>query len=268
MRDVLPFLLEHGYAVLFACVLAEQAGAPIPAAPVLLGVGALAGAGRMPLAPGLALAVVAALIIDSLWYWLGRRRGISVLRVLCAVSLEPDSCVSTTRRAFERIGAPSLLIAKFVPGLSTAAPPMAGVTGMAYWRFLVADGLGAMLWSGAFMALGWMFRHQFEALVEGMLAYGSRAGFLMGALLAGYVSYKLWQRERFLHALRVARVSPETVLDLIQNGDEVLILDLRNRLDVQSGPGVLPGAVWHDPARLEEVQLEIPRDRDIILYCS
>jgi hypothetical protein len=190
------------------------------------------------------------------------------LRVLCALSLEPDSCVSMTRRAFERIGAPALLIAKFVPGLSTAATPMAGVTRMPYWRFVLADGLGALLWSGAFMALGWIFRHQFEALLDSMMAYGSRAGMLVGLLLAGYVCYKLWQRERFLRSLRVARVSADTVLDLIQNGDEIMILDLRNRLDVQSGPGVLPGAVWYDPVRLEELHHDIPRDRDIILYCS
>src|SRR5947209_3388918 len=103
MHDLLPFLLKHGYLVLFGCVLAEQAGVPIPAAPALLGVGALAGAGRMHAAPAVTLAVAAALISDSLWYWIGRRKGASVFRVLCAISLEPDSCVRTTRKTFERL---------------------------------------------------------------------------------------------------------------------------------------------------------------------
>ncbi len=268
MHDVLPFLVEHGYAVLFGCVLAEQAGAPIPATPVLLGVGALAGLGRMPLWPAILLSLLACLLSDSVWYWLGRRRGASVLRLLCAISLEPDSCVSSTKKTFERLGASSLLFAKFVPGLSTAAPPMAGVTHMSYGRFLLADGAGSLIWSGAFLATGWLFRREIEGIGERIMAFGSRAGLVVALALAAYIAYKFWQRQRFIRSLRIARISPEDVLSSIENGDEVTILDLRSKLEVDSSGKLLPGAVWYDQARLAESHLEIPRDRDIILYCS
>jgi membrane protein DedA with SNARE-associated domain len=268
MHDVLPFLLEHGYAVLFGCVLAEQAGAPIPATPVLLGIGALAGTGHLSVLPAVGLSLLACLISDSVWYWLGRRRGASVLRLLCAISLEPDSCVNTTKRMFERLGASSLLFAKFVPGLSTAAPPMAGVTGMPYWRFLVADGAGALIWSSTFLAIGWIFRREIEKIGAQVMAFGSRAGLLVALMVAAYIGFKFWQRQRFLRSLRIARISPEDVLSSIENGEDLTILDLRNKMEVESSGQLLPGAVWYDQARLAETHLEIPRDRDIILYCS
>lgn len=268
MRDVLPFLLAHGYVVLFGCVLAEQAGAPIPATPALLGIGALAGLGRIPLWPAVLLSLLACLLSDSIWYWMGRRRGASILRILCAISLEPDSCVSTTRRTFERLGPSSLLFAKFVPGLSTAAPPMAGVTGMQYGQFLLADGAGSLLWSGAFLALGWIFRFQMEWIGATVMAFGSRAGLVVASLFAAYIGFKFWQRERFLHALRVARITPEEVLAQIERGDDVTILDLRNKLEAEASGKLLPGAAWYDAAQLADHHLSIPRDTDVILYCS
>jgi membrane protein DedA with SNARE-associated domain len=268
MRNILPFLLQHGYAVLFACVLAEQAGAPIPATPVLLGIGALAGLGRMPLLPAIFLALTACLISDSFWYWLGRRRGASILRLLCAISLEPDSCVSATKRTFERLGASSLLFAKFVPGLGTASTPMAGVRRMPYWQFVLADGAGAAIWSGAYFTLGWIFRHEVEAVGERVIGFGAQAGLSIVLLLGCYIGYKFWQRQRFLHSLRIARIHPDEVLARIEGGDEMTILDLRNRLEMEATGRVLPGAVWYDRAHLADTHLEIPRDRDIVLYCS
>lgn len=268
MRAILPFLLEHGYAVLFFCVLAEQAGAPIPAVPALLWVGALAGLGQMPLLPAIGLSLIACLISDSVWYWLGRRRGGSMLRLLCRISLEPDSCVSRARRGFERTGASALLFCKFIPGFSTAAPPMAGMTHMPFARFLLADGAGSILWSGAFLAIGWLFRHQIDDVGEYIVGFGSRAALIVLVLLAAWVGFKFWQRERFLHSLRIARVSPEEVLARIENGEELFILDLRTRHDVEESGLLLPGAVWVDRARLENGNWKEYRDRDVIIYCS
>jgi membrane protein DedA with SNARE-associated domain len=268
MRNILAFLLQHGYAVLFGCVLAEQAGAPIPAVPVLLGVGALIGLGRLPLWPALLVSLAGCLISDSLWYWLGRRRGTSVLRILCAISLEPDSCVSTTKRTFSKLGSWSLLFAKFVPGLSTAAPPMSGVTKMPYWRFVLADSAGSLAWSGTFIAVGGIFRHEIEVIGESVMAFGSRAGLLVAVLLAIYIGLKLWQRERFLHSLRVARISAEAVHARLRDGERLIIVDLRDRAEMEATGKLLPGAVWYDRASLDRKALDIPRDRDVILYCS
>jgi membrane protein DedA with SNARE-associated domain len=268
MREVLPFLLEHGYAVLFGVVVAEQAGAPIPALPFLLGVGALAGLGRMALVPAVVLAIVASLISDTFWYWLGRQRGSSILRVLCAISLEPDSCVSNTKNAFAKMGDSSLLVAKFVPGLSTAAPPMAGVNGMPYWRFLLMDGAGSALWAGAFLAIGYAFHYQIEILADSLTAYGRRAGFVITVLFALWIAFKLWQRERFIRSLRTARITPAEVLERMEAGCELVIVDLRHESELQFTGKRLPGARWYDRSDLNEHHHEIPRDRDVILYCS
>jgi membrane protein DedA with SNARE-associated domain len=266
MREVLPFLLEYGYAVLFGVVLAEQAGVPIPSLPVLLGVGALAGLGRMSVWPAILLALIASLISDSLWYWLGRRRGGSMLRLLCAISLEPDSCVGSTKSLFSKLGSGSLLVAKFVPGLSTAAPPMAGVNRMPFLQFLIGDGLGAVLWAGAYLTLGFLFHHQIELVAERTTAYGVRAGAVVAIGLVLYIAYKYWQRERFLHSLRVARITPAEAWNLLNNGAPVAVVDLRHATELSEG--TLPGAVWFDRETLEGRHLEIPRDRDVILYCS
>ncbi len=269
LPDLLPFLIDHGYAVLFFCVLAEQAGAPIPATPVLIAIGAMAGLGRVPLLPAAALSLLACSISDSLWYWLGRRRGASVLRFLCAISLEPDSCINTTQRTFRKFGAYSLLFAKFVPGLSTAAPPLAGVTGMPYSRFLLADGAGSLLWSGTFFALGWVFRHQMEYIADRVMAFGSRAGIFVALLLAAYMFFKFWQRQRFIRTLRIARISPEDVLARIQDGEDVTIVDLRDRHAMETSGQVIRGAVWYDrELLLAGGTLDIPLDREVILYCS
>lgn len=268
MRNILPFLLEHGYAVLFACILAEQAGIPVPAAPVLLGVGTLIGLERMSAGPAIALALAACLISDSLWYWLGRRRGSSVLRFLCAISLEPDSCVGNTKRWFSKTGAWSLVFAKFVPGLSTAAPPMSGVVRMPYWKFAVADSVGSVAWAGAFLGIGAAFRHQIEEVAELMAAFGSRAGLAAAILVVAYIGFKFWQRERFIRSLRVARITPEELMARLRDGAELSIVDLRHREDVESTGKLLPGAVWYDRSRLDSATLDVPRNHDVILYCS
>src|ERR1700675_4699142 len=160
MHGIIAFLLRHGYWVLFVNVLTEQAGLPIPAVPVLLAMGALAGLGNFSIATALGLAICASLVSDLIWFRLGRVRGHSILNLLCRISLEPDSCISNTKTRFRKLGALALLFAKFVPGLNTAAAPMAGLTRMPLLKFLAADIAGAMAWSGAYLTIGYLFRNQ------------------------------------------------------------------------------------------------------------
>jgi membrane protein DedA with SNARE-associated domain len=155
LNEAIAFLIQHGYALLFAWVLVEQIGLPVPAAPLLLAAGALAGSGRMDIALVAGLAIVAALVADMFWYYLGRYRGSRVLKLLCRISLEPGSCVRRTEDVFARHGAQSLLIAKFVPGLNTAATPLAGIFRMPVSRFMLFDGLGAFAWVATFAGLGY-----------------------------------------------------------------------------------------------------------------
>src|SRR6266404_4517245 len=154
MHSALEFLLHHGYAVLLAWVFAEQIGLPVPSLPILLAAGALAGTGRFSFAGSVFLSVFASLVADSAWYGMGRVRGIKVLQLLCKISLEPDSCVRRTEGLFAKQGARSLVFAKFVPGLGSVAPPLAGIFNMRPSRFFLFDVLGALLWSSFYIGLG------------------------------------------------------------------------------------------------------------------
>ena len=268
MKQLVEFLLHHGYTVLFAFVFAEQIGLPIPATPVLLAMGALAGIGRLSFPPALAEAVAASLVADLIWYWMGRKRGYSVLHLVCRIALEPDSCVRQTENVFSRYGAGSLLVAKFIPGLSTAAPPLAGLFRMHIARFILADGAGAALWAGTFSGIGYLFRTQLEDAAQYALGWGRGLGILLLTLLALYILWKFWQRKRFMRKLRVARITADELVHKLKAGEQVMIVDLRNALDVENEGTKLPSALLMAPDELDERNQEIPRDRDIVLYCT
>jgi membrane protein DedA with SNARE-associated domain len=268
MHGIIPFLLRHGYWVLFVNVFTEQAGLPIPAIPVLLAMGALAGLGNFSLPAALGLAVCAALASDLMWFRLGRVRGTSILNLLCRVSLEPDSCVSNTKTLFRKLGAVALLFAKFVPGLSTAAAPMAGLARMPVLKFLAADITGAAAWAATYLVIGVLFRNQLEEAAEWAGRMGSWLVLVLAILLAGYVAWKYWQRRRFIRDLRVARVTPEELMKMIESGEDLAVVDLRRSLEVEHDNSKLPGAIWIDLDELEKRQEEIPREKDVILYCS
>ncbi len=268
MGETLEFLVGHGYLVLFGWVFAEQVGLPLPAIPLLFAAGALAGAGKLNLLVAMALAICASLIGDLIWYEIGRRKGGSVLNFLCRISLEPDSCVRNTEQVFARHGARSLVVAKFVPGLGTAAPPLAGIFQMRLSRFLLFDGLGALIWAGAFVGLGFLFSNQLERIVAHTLRTGK---WLLAALLAALALYILWKyikRQRFLRKLRVARISPEELREKLDAGEAIVVVDLRHSLDFEADPRSIPGALRMDTEELAARHQEIPRDRDVILYCT
>ena len=195
MDDAIRILLQYGYVVLFTVVLAEQVGLPIPAVPVLLGVGALAGAGRMSLVPALCIALFASLVPDIAWYELGRRRGGRILRLLCWISLEPDSCVRRAEDAFVKRGRAVLLFAKFFPGLSTVAPPLAGVVGISRRHFIALDSVAALGWAGTWIALGYAFSSALERILTDFTRFGNLALVVAVCGLALYIAVKFAQRQ-------------------------------------------------------------------------
>ncbi|MGH9430022.1 MAG: VTT domain-containing protein [Terriglobia bacterium] len=268
MQATIQFLLLHGSAVLVIWVFIDQIGLPVPAVPVLIAVGALAGRGQFPLALGIAEAVIASLAADLIWYQLGRTKGHAILNLLCKISLEPDSCVRRSEETFARRGAKSLAFAKFVPGLSAATTPMAGLFGMRPWIFLAWDGAGALLWSGGYIALGVIFSKQIERVATVALRLGFALAVLIILALALYILYKYVQRQRFIRSLRIARISPEALMEKIREGEPLVIVDLRNKLEFDASPAKLPGALRLLPDQLKERAGEIPRDRDVILYCT
>lgn len=268
MSETFQFLLRHGYAVLFVSVFAEQMGLPLPTLPLLLAAGALASAGRLNLALVVGGTILACLVSDFVWYEIGRRRGAKVLRTLCRISLEPDSCVRNTESVFARYGARSLLVAKFFPGLNTAAPPLAGIFRMRLSRFLLFDALGALIWTGAFVGLGYLFRDQLERIAAEALRLGTWLLVLLLGGLAAYVAWKYLHRHRFLRQLRIARITPEELKQKIDAGEEIVIVDLRHSMDFEAEPHTIPGAVRVAAEELEGRHREIPRDRDVVLYCT
>ena len=268
MSETVEFVLRHGYLVLFVWVWAEQMGLPIPAVPALLAAGALARTGQLSLLAVVGLAVLASLVSDLFWYEIGQRRGSRVLKWLCRISLEPDSCVRRTENLFARNGARSLVWAKFVPGLSTVAPPLAGIFRMRLARFVLFDGAGALVWAGVFAGLGYLFSNQLGPIGAYALRLGGWLIVIVAASLAAYIGWKYIQRQRFLRELRIARITPEELKQRLDAGEEIVILDLRQQLDFETDPETLPGAMHLDPDDLDQFQHEIPRDRSIILYCT
>ncbi|BDC52406.1 membrane protein [Bryobacterales bacterium F-183] len=271
MQETLDYLARHGYWLVFGTVLLEQLGLPIPAVPVLIAAGALAGTGMLSFWPSLLFALAACLISDSIWFYLGRRGGLKVLQTLCKISLEPDSCVAISRDWFRRMGGSALLVAKFIPGFSTAAPPMAGVNGMSPLGFLAYDGAGSLIWAGSFMGLGWIFHNQLEGLLMGMEQMGSWVGILVVVAVALYLIVRWRQRNKLIHQFLMSRISVDELKRLLVTGEAAeapAVVDLRNAFEVGRTGSKIPGAIWLTVPELRERHGEIPRDREVVLYCS
>jgi membrane protein DedA with SNARE-associated domain len=268
MEGAFEVLVRYGYLVVFAWVLLEQIGVPLPAIPVLMAAGALAGAGKLSFALLLGLAGFASLIGDTVWYWLGCVMGGRVLGWLCRISLEPDSCVRKTHNAFSVHGARALIIAKFIPGFSTAAPPLAGIVRMPLPRFLVFTGLAGLIWSGTFIAFGWVFSAQLEIVADYISRLGGWAVGVLVAGFAGYVASKYVSRQRFLRKIRIARITPEDLKAKLDAGEDMMVVDVRHQSEFQADPIIIPGALHLTTEELERRHQEIPRGRDIVLYCT
>jgi membrane protein DedA with SNARE-associated domain len=254
--------------VLLGWVFVEQIGLPLPSMPLLLAAGALAGTGHLNFFASLFYVMLAAVTADSVWYQLGRRKGIRILHLLCKISLEPDSCVRRTEGIFSKQGARSLLVAKFLPGLGTVAPPLAGIFHMRARRFLVFDAAGSLLWAGTFLGLGYIFSGQIDWVAEHLAALGGWLLVLILGALAAYISYKFVARQRFLRDLRISRITVDELKEKLDAGEELVIVDLRHSVDFEADPETIPGAFRMDSKELEEKNDRLPRDREIILYCT
>jgi membrane protein DedA with SNARE-associated domain len=268
VNDILQFVLHYGYALLFLWVLIEQGGLPIPAAPLLLAAGALAAQGRMLFALAVVIPAVGSLFADTFWYFFGKRRGGVVLNLLCRIALEPDSCVRRTESTFSKFGPRTLLICKFVPGLNTAAPTLAGMVGVDLPRFLLFDFLGALLWTSAFAGLGFIFGKQLDRANLYAQRFGGYILILYGTMVVAYVLYRWLDRERFLKQVKGDRITPDELKHKLESGEPIVIVDLRHPLDVLSDPRTLPGALQISPEDLESRNSEITRDGEIVLFCT
>src|SRR5438093_9904773 len=224
MNDTIEFLVRHGVAVLFAAVFVEQMGVPLPAAPWLLAAGALAGTGKMNWLVALSAAAVGSILADLIWFYLGRYGGQRMLNLLCRISLEPDSCVRRTQDVFTRWGMRGVIVAKFIPGLSTLAPPLAGSSGVRASRFFFFDGLGSLLYAGCFILLGVLFSRQLEQIIAALASLGNGTLGVVIGVAALYIGYKYFQRRRLLNELRMARITVDELHRMLETGENPMIL--------------------------------------------
>jgi membrane protein DedA with SNARE-associated domain len=262
------FILGYGLFVLFVWVFVEQGGIPLPVAPLLLAVGALAASQKVSLSLALGLTIGASLLADLLWYAIGRRRGGQALGILCRVTLEPDFCVRRAQDLFLKHRLRSLLLGKFLPGVNPLVAGLAGVAGIGLGRFVVYDVGSAALWAGTWTGLGYLLRDVLEEVTAQLSRLGEGAIALLVAVLAGYIAIKYAQRQRVLRQLRIARIAPEDLQSKLAAGEPILIVDLRTALDAAEVPYTIPGALRLSPDELEARHAEISRDAELVLFCT
>lgn len=267
-HQLVLLITQYGLLIVGANVLLDQIGLPIPAYPTLIVAGALSAAGNLALGPLFALSVLACVLPDCGWYLLGQIYGIRVLKTLCRISLEPDSCVNQTQTRFEQWGINSLVIAKFVPGLAIIAPPLAGALRIGWPRFILLSTVGAGLWVGSGLIAGVLFQSQIDRLLAHLDRIGSVAGLAAAGLLAAYIAFKWWERARFYKSLKMARISVEDLYGLMQSGAAPTIIDVRSPTARALEPRFIPGALHVPLENIGQHLGHLPRDRDIILYCT
>jgi membrane protein DedA with SNARE-associated domain/rhodanese-related sulfurtransferase len=265
MDELLTFLKEHGTLIIVAVVFIEQIGVPLPAIPILIAAGVLAGTGYLSLSAVILGAIVAAVVADWIWYELGRRGGRRVLEFLCRIALEPRSCIARTENFFTKYGVRSLVAAKFVPGLSTVAPPLAGIGGLALGSFLLYDGLGVLIWVGSTVGLGYVFSDRIDTALE-YAAFMTPAAVLVAAgALSLYIVGKAVRRR--IELARVSRITADELWKKLESLDVPVVIDVRAR-SVSERDGMIPGALIMPADEVARRYGELPPDRDVVVYCA
>lgn len=260
MRRLVQLVVARGVPLVFVNVFFEQLGVPVPAVPTLIVAGALSRDNKISSTHVLIASVVASLMADWIWFALGRRYGYRILTLLCRISLSPDTCVRDTELRFERWGLKSLLIAKFIPGFSTVAPPLAGAGRRSTLAFLIYDGIGAILWAGSFVAAGRLFHHAIDRVLIALENLGWWSVAVVVFALALVVIIKWTQRRGFYKQLRMARVSIVELKEMIDRGDAPLVIDARSASARSRDPRRIPNAITVDDT--------MPAGREIVVYCT
>jgi membrane protein DedA with SNARE-associated domain len=268
VHELSSIIAQYGVWLVFANVFVEQVGIPVPALPTLIIAGALAAEGKLSLPAVFIAAFTAALIADWIWFRLGRRHGQRILKTWCKISLSPDACVRQTEGIFERWGVRSLVAAKFVSGFSTVAPALSGMMGVKRRTFLAYDALGVTLWAGTGVGLGFLFHDAVEDILVFLDGYGTGALVFLGGALALFILFKWWQRWRFYKALRMARISPEELHGLMDGDAEPVVVDVRTDTGRRGNPRRIPGALVLEISAMDAQITQLPRGREIVVYCT
>jgi membrane protein DedA with SNARE-associated domain/rhodanese-related sulfurtransferase len=268
MHDLLPLLIAHGIAIVFAITLAARVGAPVPAAPLLVVAGGIATAGRISLMLCLAVAIVANVIGDAVWFQAGRWRGHRVMKLLCQISLSPDTCVRQSENILTRWGGSSLIAAKFLPGVSVVAAPMAGALGMSWQRFLSYAFVAALIWSSLFLAVGVAFSREIDQVLDLMASFGTATAVAIVVALGLLLAYRYARRRLMLSDRYAPRISVHELREMMRRGEVPIVIDVRSQVPGYEDEARVPGALAIALDELPRAAAGLPRDREIVLYCS
>nr|WP_315394445.1 VTT domain-containing protein [uncultured Duganella sp.] len=267
MPNLIHLLQEYGVLIVFAIVLIEQIGMPIPAYPILIVAGALSVDGDFSWPAVLAAAICACLISDGFWFRMGRFYGKRILKLLCRISLSPDYCVSQTEDSFTKWGPKMLVVAKFIPGFNTIASPLAGAMGTPYRVFLGYSVLGGALWSGTGIAIGAFFHASIDSVLTTLSDLGSTALMVLLALLGLFIAYKYVERKRFRQSVQIDRVTVDDFKQLMEEGHEPVLVDARS-VTAQMLEPAIPGALLFKGGDAATDIYALDRKRHIVVYCS
>ncbi len=268
MEQLIDHLVRFGLPFVFTAVFIEQIGLPVPAVPILVLAGALAADGKLPGAAALLVAVLASLLADSIWFALGRRQGPGILKTVCRISVSPDSCVRRMEYLYERLGLRSLLFAKWVPGFSTVAPPLAGALRARWVGFLLWDMAGSLVWAGAAIGAGALFHRAVDRVLGVLESLGALGVWLLAGGLVAYIGWRFYERQRFLKELRMARISIAELHARLDGEDLPVIVDVRTRGALWLDPRRIPGSLRLDFDQIESHLADLPREREVVLYCT
>jgi membrane protein DedA with SNARE-associated domain/rhodanese-related sulfurtransferase len=273
MTEMVHFLAKHGYWLLFASGLARQACLPVPANLILLAAGALAGSGKLDLRGILVLSVLALLLADLAWFEAGRKWSNRILHFVCGIYEDPGSCVRKADASFARHGVKSLLVSKFVPGLDAVAAPLAGASGTTRAQFLGFDAMGAILWSGVYAMLGYVFSEQLDLVAVYAARMGALVAILLVAGLGLFIIRKVVDWLRVIRQFRLARITPDQLRNKLKAGENILILDVRRNGKPVQGLLGIPGALRIDPHHIKRDiramgALATSPHRDVVVYCT
>ncbi|MGZ5181513.1 MAG: VTT domain-containing protein [Ramlibacter sp.] len=267
MDEIVALLLRHGPSLVFVVTLLSRLGAPLPGGPLLVVAGGLAAMGQVSLAVTALLAVLANMLGDAAWYLGGRRYGYRVLRLLCRISLSPDTCVRQSEQMFERWAGWSLVAAKFVPGVSVVAAPMAGALRMSWRRFIGWDLAAAAAWTGLYLALGFLLRAQVRMVLDFMATAGTRAAAALVVVALLVLAVRLVRRRWSLGGRDIERITPEQLRSLMKAGAAPVIFDVRAPV-AREATGMVPGAIATSLGDIAGRARELPADARVVVYCN
>ena len=266
MHLIVELAQRYGLSLVFATVLIEQIGLPIPSYPILIVTAALSSEGNFRVPQVIAAGVVACLLADFAWFRAGVRFGGRVLGLMCRLSLSPDSCVRQTESIYQRWGAPSLLVAKFVPGFGAVATAMAGVVGVSPLAFVFFDAIGATIWTGLAATLGWIFRNAVDDILQVIESAGRLGVAAIIGALALYLLVKFAKRQRLLRQLRMARISVDELDSMLKAEPPPLLIDVRSAISREGG--FIPGSRWVEPRAPDEELRNLPVSDEVVVYCA